>query len=145
MEEPSNPKTMIELTTTNNASPIPHHCHSMNHSTLSSTLYPGTTTRYRHISGMNPLEVTMKKPSWNPKPKQDPQHILMKPHLHPRHEGTHLLGVTYQEGSMNGTRGQGVSKTKNNPGMKRTFRNEVAVRTTIQNKGTMRTMMWTIW
>jgi hypothetical protein len=136
MEGPSNPKTMIKpKTTAINASPIPHLHHSMNPSTLSSILYPGITIRYWYTSKTNPLEVAMKKPSGNPKTKQVHQHVLMKPHPHPRHERTHLLGVTYEGDSMNGTQGQGVLMTKNNPEMKKTFRNEEA----------MRMMMWTIW
>jgi hypothetical protein len=145
-EERSNTRTMFKPKTTDiNVLPIPRHHHSTNDLTPFSTLYPGTTTRYRYTSEMNPLEVTMKKLSGNPKTKQDHQHVLMKPHRRPKHEGIHLLGVTYQEGFTSGTGGQGVLMMKNNPEMKRIFRNEVAVRTTIQNEAVVRMMMRTIW
>jgi hypothetical protein len=128
-----NPKTLIKPKTTDiNASPMPHHHCSTNVSTLSYTLYPGTTTQYQNTSENNPLEVAMKKPSGIPKTKLDYRHVLRP---HPKHKGIHLLGVTYQEDSTSGTQGQDGLTMKNNPEMKRMFWNEVAVRT----------MMWTIW
>jgi hypothetical protein len=141
-----NTRTMLKLRTTGiNALPIPRHRHSMNVSILSFTPYPGTTIRYRYISEINPLEVIMKRPSWNPKMKQDHLDLLMKPQTHPKHEGIRLLGVTYQEDSTSGTGGQGVLTMKNNPEMKRTFWNEVTTRMKIRNEAVVRMMVRTIW
>jgi hypothetical protein len=123
----SKPKTMDM-----NTLDTPRLHHHTNASTLLYTLRPGTTTQYLSGSKNNTLEVTMKKPSGNLETRPDHQHILMKPHQ--KHAEIHPLGDTCLEDSINGScNPDGL--IKNNPEMKRTFQNKVA----------MRRLTWIIW
>jgi hypothetical protein len=133
MKKQSNTKTLFKPKMTEmNASPTPHHHHHTNVLTLSYTLRPGTITQYLIGSKNNTLEVTMKKPSGNPKMRTGHQNVLMKPH--PKHKETLHHGGIYLEDSMNGSCDQD-GLIGNNLEMKRTFRNEVA----------MQRLTWIIW
>jgi hypothetical protein len=132
-----NTKTLLKLKTMNmNTLCTPRHHHQTNASTLSYydsyTLCPGITTQYLIGLGNNTLEVTMKKPSGNPRTRMDQHDLLMTPHL--RHKVIHHPGDIFLEVFMSGCLNQ-EGLTKNKLEMKRTFQNVLATRN----------MLWTIW
>jgi hypothetical protein len=110
----------------------PHHHHHMNTLTQWYTLNPEITTQYLIGYENKNLEITIKKPSGNPKTRTINRSLmfqLMK--MQGNNKETHHLGDIYLEVFMSGSFDQ-ASLIKNNLEMKRTFQNEVAMRRLIQ-------------